>query len=60
MFIQTEGTPNPNSLKFMPGRPVLESGTMDFPNVREAACSPLAKYEFVSNLFYIYFRSGYL
>ncbi|KAK3802474.1 hypothetical protein RRG08_033113 [Elysia crispata] len=43
MFIQTQDTPNPNSLKFMPGVEVLESGTYDFPNPQSAHCSPLAK-----------------
>lgn len=44
MFVQTQETPNPNSLKFLPGVSVLESGqTMDFPNVQAAACSPLGK-----------------
>ena len=37
MFIQTEGTPNPNSLKFLPGKPVLEgANTRDFRSFREA------------------------
>ncbi|KAM4615735.1 NFU1 iron-sulfur cluster scaffold homolog, mitochondrial [Polymixia lowei] len=43
MFIQTQDTPNPNSLKFLPGRTVLESGTMDFAAPRDAFCSPLAR-----------------
>nr|XP_022319074.1 NFU1 iron-sulfur cluster scaffold homolog, mitochondrial-like [Crassostrea virginica] len=43
MFIQTQDTPNPNSLKFVPGVQVLESGTIDFPNPQSSACSPLAK-----------------
>ncbi|XP_052686197.1 NFU1 iron-sulfur cluster scaffold homolog, mitochondrial-like [Crassostrea angulata] len=43
MFIQTQETPNPNSLKFVPGVQVLESGTIDFPNPQSSACSPLAK-----------------
>ncbi|KAG9270451.1 hypothetical protein AMEX_G15402 [Astyanax mexicanus] len=43
MFIQTQDTPNPNSLKFLPGRIVLESGTMDFASARDAFCSPLAR-----------------
>ncbi|KAK2173728.1 hypothetical protein NP493_851g01025 [Ridgeia piscesae] len=43
MFIQTQDTPNPNSLKFIPGTPVLESGTADFPNMKVAKTSPLAK-----------------
>ena len=44
MFIQTQDTPNPNSLKFLPGVKVLEpSQTKDFPNATDAYCSPLAK-----------------
>ncbi|XP_036434394.1 NFU1 iron-sulfur cluster scaffold homolog, mitochondrial [Colossoma macropomum] len=43
MFIQTQDTPNPNSLKFLPGRNVLEMGTMDFASPRDAFCSPLAR-----------------
>ncbi|KAJ2945553.1 hypothetical protein O0L34_g373 [Tuta absoluta] len=44
MFIQTQDTPNPNSLKFLPGCKVLEPGqTLDFPNIKAAHCSPLAK-----------------
>lgn len=37
LFITTEVTPNPNALKFMPGRDVLGSGkTCDFPHIRDA------------------------
>ena len=43
MFIQTESTPNPATLKFLPGQSVLESGTADFTSVEEAANSPLAR-----------------
>lgn len=43
MFIQTEATPNPATLKFLPGRTVLESGTADFPNAEVAVRSPLAQ-----------------
>ena len=44
MFIQTEQTPNPATLKFLPGRSVLDSGTADFTTVGEAAGrSPLAE-----------------
>ncbi|KAM9859019.1 NFU1 iron-sulfur cluster scaffold homolog, mitochondrial [Aulostomus maculatus] len=43
MFVQTQDTPNPNSLKFLPGRIVLESGTMNFAGPRDAYCSPLAR-----------------
>lgn len=42
MFIQTESTPNPATLKFLPGQTVLEAGTADFPNVDASAKSPLA------------------
>jgi Fe-S cluster biogenesis protein NfuA len=43
MFIQTETTPNPATLKFLPGRPVLDSGTLDMPDRSDAAKSPLAE-----------------
>ena len=43
MFIQTEATPNPATLKFLPGRPVLETGTLDMRDASEAAKSPLAE-----------------
>jgi len=43
MFIQTEATPNPATLKFLPGRPVLESGTLDLRSPVDAAVSPLAE-----------------
>ena len=45
LFIQTEPTPNPDSLKFLPGKPVLDGGGMgrDFRSFREAQISPLAK-----------------
>ncbi|KAF2357574.1 Scaffold protein Nfu/NifU N-terminal [Trinorchestia longiramus] len=43
MFIQVQDTPNPNSLKFVPGVQVLERGTADFPNTEAAKQSPLAK-----------------
>ncbi|MDA8230418.1 MAG: NifU family protein [Magnetospirillum sp.] len=42
MFIQTEPTPNPATLKFLPGRDVMGSGTADFPDAAKAARSPLA------------------
>jgi Fe-S cluster biogenesis protein NfuA len=43
MFIQTESTPNPATLKFLPGHTVLDLGTADFPNADAAAKSPLAR-----------------
>ena len=42
MFIQTETTPNPATLKFLPGRTVLEQGTADFTSAEAAGVSPLA------------------
>ena len=42
MDIQTEFTPNPSSLKFLPGKIVMEKGTADFRNVEKAKHSPLA------------------
>ena len=56
MFIQTEATPNPATLKFIPGRTVLDSGTMEFVNREAAARSPLAEKLFgvpgVTSVFY--------
>ena len=43
MFIQVQSTPNPNSLKFVPGVSVLGTGTADFSNQLEARRSPLAR-----------------
>ncbi|MEQ8398952.1 NifU family protein [Thalassobaculum sp.] len=43
MFIQTEETPNPATLKFLPGRQVMESGTAEFKSEDETARSPLAQ-----------------
>ncbi len=43
MFIETEGTPNPATLKFLPGRDVMGAGTADFATADSAARSPLAQ-----------------
>jgi len=43
LFIQTEQTPNPASLKFLPGQGVMEKGTADFASADAAGRSPLAK-----------------
>lgn len=43
MFIQTESTPNPATLKFLPGQSVLEMGTADFPTAESAEKSALAR-----------------
>ena len=42
MFIQTEETPNPLTLKFLPGREVLKNGSVDYRSEKEALNSPLA------------------
>ncbi len=43
MFIQTEATPNPLTIKFIPGQPVLDKGTLQMRQVADAANSPLAQ-----------------
>lgn len=43
MFIQTEATPNPNVLKFLPGRDVAVQETLEYRTIDEAAASPLAE-----------------
>ena len=51
MFIQTESTPNPETMKFLPGREVLGvGGAMDFSDADAAAISPLASRLFASGL----------
>lgn len=56
MFIETETTPNPSSLKFLPGRTVMETGTREFSSPEAAEASPLAQAIFdtgeVINVFY--------
>ena len=42
MFIQTEATPNPQTLKFLPGQAVLQDGSVDFPTREGSEVSPLA------------------
>ena len=49
MFIQTESTPNPATLKFLPGQAVLDVGTADFPTPDTAGKSPLATRIFAVN-----------
>ncbi len=49
MFIQTETTPNPATLKFLPGQAVLDRGTADFTEAEAAAVSPLAARVFAVN-----------
>jgi Fe-S cluster biogenesis protein NfuA len=61
MFIQTESTPNPATLKFLPGRPVLEAGTLDMRDRDEAARSPLAERLFeVPGVSGVFFGSDFI
>ena len=61
MFIQTEATPNPATLKFLPGRPVLEGGTLDIQSKDAAAQSPLAMRLFdVANVGGVFFGSDFI
>ena len=61
MFIQTEVTPNPATLKFLPGRNVLENGTLDLPSRDSAAQSPLAARLFdIPNVGGVFFGSDFI
>ncbi|XP_039282100.1 NFU1 iron-sulfur cluster scaffold homolog, mitochondrial [Nilaparvata lugens] len=62
MFIQTQETPNPNSLKFLPGVKVLEPGqTIDFPTASTAYTSPLAKLIFrIEGVKSVFFGSDFI
>ena len=61
MFIQTEATPNPATMKFLPGRAVLESGTLDMPTREAAAQSPLAERLFdIPNVAGVFFGSDFI
>ena len=58
MFIQTENTPNPNTVKFLPGQPVMQKGVAEFKTLEEAAVSVLGQKLFgldgVTGVFYGY------
>jgi Fe-S cluster biogenesis protein NfuA len=61
MFIQTEATPNPATLKFLPGREVLATGTLDMPSKEAAAQSPLAARLFgIPNVGGVFFGSDFI
>jgi Fe-S cluster biogenesis protein NfuA len=61
MFIQTEATPNPATLKFLPGQPVLESGALDMPDREAAAQSPLAARLFdIPNVGGVFFGADFI
>src|SRR5882672_11877691 len=62
MFIQTESTPNPATLKFLPGREVMGEGAVaDFPSAEQAARSPLAKALFtIPEVSRVFFGSDFI
>ncbi len=61
MFIQTEATPNPEVLKFLPGRPVMGEESRDFRSVEDAAVSPLAADLFdIEGVSRVYFGSDFV
>jgi Fe-S cluster biogenesis protein NfuA len=61
MFIQTEATPNPATLKFIPGRAVLDNATLDMPSRDAAAQSPLATRLFdIPNVGGVFFGSDFI
>jgi Fe-S cluster biogenesis protein NfuA len=61
MFIQTEATPNPATLKFLPGRAVLDGGTLELRGKDEAAQSPLAERLFgVAGVSGVFFGSDFI
>ncbi len=61
MFIQTEPTPNPATLKFQPGRAVLASGTLDMRDKEAAAQSPLAERLFaIAGVSGVFFGSDFI
>jgi len=61
MFIQTESTPNPATLKFLPGQTVLEAGTADFPSPDTGGTSPLASRIFaVSGVAAVFFGNDFI
>lgn len=61
MFIQTEQTPNPATLKFMPGTRVLGNGTADFPTPESASRSPLAEALFrIDGVTAVFFGSDFV
>ena len=44
MFIQTEDTPNPDTLKFLPGKILLDQGTLEFKTKKEANANNLRQH----------------
>ena len=61
MFIQTEQTPNPQTLKFLPGKVVMDEGTAFYKSVKEAGNSPFAKRLFkIDGVTGVFFGSDFI
>jgi len=61
MFTQTEETPNPRTLKFIPGKPVMKQGTITFLDLESAKSSPLAENLFsIKNIDGVFFGSDFI
>ena len=61
MFIQTEQTPNPQTLKFLPGKVVMDEGTAFYQNVDEAGDSPFARRLFaIEGVVGVFFGSDFI
>ncbi len=61
MLIETEATPNPATLKFLPGRAVMETGSRDFASPEEAEASPLAEALFaLGDVTGVFFGSSFI
>jgi Fe-S cluster biogenesis protein NfuA len=61
MFIQTEATPNPATLKFLPGQTVLKDGALDLRDSGQAAQSPLAERLFaIAGVCGVFFGSDFI
>ena len=61
MLIETETTPNPSTIKFLPGQAVMTSGTRDFADPEEAEASPLAEALFnLGDVTGVFFGSSFI
>ena len=61
MFIQTEQTPNPQTLKFLPGKVIMKEGTAFYQNIEEAKDSPFAKRLFrIDGIDGVFFGSDFI
>ena len=55
MFIQTEQTPNPQTLKFLPGKVVMDEGTAFYQDIKKTSNSPLAKEYLMLKVLQVFF-----